>query len=57
VVGAGQGGRNQELAAAAAEALAGFPAPAVVASFGTDGIDGMSDVVVLLAGRPAGRRL
>jgi glycerate-2-kinase len=57
VVGAGQGGRNQELAVAAAEALAGFPAPAVVASFGTDGIDGMSDVVVLLAGRPAGRRL
>jgi glycerate 2-kinase len=43
VVGAGQGGRNQELAVAAAEALAGFPVPAAVASFGTDGIDGMSD--------------
>jgi hydroxypyruvate reductase len=28
---------------AASEALAGFPAPAVVASFGTDGIDGASD--------------
>jgi glycerate 2-kinase len=43
VVGAGQGGRNQELAVSAAEALAGFPVPAAVASFGTDGIDGMSD--------------
>jgi hydroxypyruvate reductase len=43
VVGAGQGGRNQEMAVAAAERLAGFPAPAVVAAFGTDGIDGMSD--------------
>jgi hydroxypyruvate reductase len=43
VVGSGQGGRNQEMAVSAAEALAGFPAPAVVASFGTDGIDGMSD--------------
>lgn len=43
VRGAGQGGRNQELAVAASEALAGFPAPAVVASFGTDGIDGASD--------------
>jgi hydroxypyruvate reductase len=31
VSGAGRGGRNQELAVAAAEALAGFPAPAVVA--------------------------
>jgi hydroxypyruvate reductase len=43
VSGAGRGGRNQELAVAAAEALAGFGAPAVVASFGTDGIDGASD--------------
>jgi glycerate 2-kinase len=43
VRGAGQGGRNQELAVAAAEGLAGFPGPAVVASFGTDGIDGASD--------------
>jgi glycerate 2-kinase len=43
VRGPGQGGRNQELAVAASEALAGFPAPAVVASFGTDGIDGASD--------------
>lgn len=43
VRGGGQGGRNQELAVAAAEALVGFPGPAVVASFGTDGIDGQSD--------------
>jgi hydroxypyruvate reductase len=43
VRGHGQGGRNQELAVAAARALEGFPVPAVVASFGTDGIDGASD--------------
>ncbi len=43
VSGTGRGGRNQELAVAAAEALSGFPTPAVVASFGTDGIDGASD--------------
>jgi hydroxypyruvate reductase len=43
VQGDGQGGRNQELAVAAAQALAGFPVPAVVASLATDGIDGASD--------------
>jgi hydroxypyruvate reductase len=43
VRGHGQGGRNQELAVAAAVALEGFPAPAVVASLATDGIDGASD--------------
>jgi hydroxypyruvate reductase len=43
VEGDGQGGRNQELATAAATALDGFPAPAVVASLATDGIDGASD--------------
>jgi len=43
VRGAGRGGRNQELAVAAAEALEGFPGPAVVASLATDGIDGASD--------------
>ena len=43
VQGNGQGGRNQELAVAAAQALAGFPVPAVVASLATDGIDGASD--------------
>ena len=43
VRGDGQGGRNQELAVAAAQALDGFPVPAVVASLATDGIDGASD--------------
>jgi hydroxypyruvate reductase len=43
VRGRGQGGRNQELAVAAAAALEGFPTGAVIASLATDGIDGMSD--------------
>jgi glycerate-2-kinase len=43
VRGHGQGGRNQELAVAAAQALEGFPVPAVVASLATDGVDGASD--------------
>jgi hydroxypyruvate reductase len=43
VRGHGQGGRNQELAVAAAQCLAGFPVPAVVASLATDGVDGASD--------------
>jgi hydroxypyruvate reductase len=43
VRGDGQGGRNQEIAVAAARALHGFPSPAVVASLATDGVDGASD--------------
>jgi hydroxypyruvate reductase len=43
VRGQGQGGRNQELAVAAAEPLEAFPVPAVLASLATDGIDGNSD--------------
>lgn len=43
VRGKGRGGRNQELAVAAADALAGFPTPAVVAALATDGIDGRSE--------------
>jgi hydroxypyruvate reductase len=43
VRGDGRGGRNQELAVAAAEPLAAFPGPALVASLATDGIDGMSE--------------
>jgi hydroxypyruvate reductase len=43
VRGSGRGGRNQELAVAAAASLAGFPVPAVVASLATDGIDGPTD--------------
>lgn len=41
--GDGQGGRNQELAVAAAQPLSDFPVPAVLASLATDGIDGTSD--------------
>lgn len=43
VRGDGQGGRNQELAVAAAQALDGFPVPAVAAFLATDGVDGASD--------------
>jgi len=43
VTGTGKGGRNQELALALVEPLAGLPAAAVVASVGTDGIDGPTD--------------
>ena len=43
VRGEGQGGRNQEMAVAAAEALAGFPVPALAAFLATDGVDGASD--------------
>ncbi len=43
VRGRGQGGRNQELAVAAALALEGFCAPAAVACLATDGTDGASD--------------
>jgi glycerate-2-kinase len=43
VRGDGQGGRNQEIAVAAAQALDGFPVPAVVASLATDGVDGASE--------------
>jgi hydroxypyruvate reductase len=40
VRGEGLGGRNQELAVAAAALLSGFPAPAVLAALATDGRDG-----------------
>ncbi len=43
VRGEGHGGRNQELVVAAAEALAEFPVPAVVAALATDGVDGASE--------------
>jgi glycerate 2-kinase len=43
VVGTGIGGRNQELAAAAAEVLAETTRPVVLASIGTDGVDGPTD--------------
>jgi hydroxypyruvate reductase len=43
VTGGGRGGRNQEFALAAAEPLALLGMPAIVASVGTDGIDGPTD--------------
>ena len=43
VLGAGKGGRNQEFALAAAAPLAALQVPAVIASAGTDGIDGPTD--------------
>jgi glycerate-2-kinase len=43
VTGHGLGGRNQEFALAAATGIASFGRPAVLASAGTDGIDGPTD--------------
>jgi glycerate 2-kinase len=43
VTGGGRGGRNQEFALAAAEPLALLGTPAILASVGTDGIDGPTD--------------
>ena len=43
VTGDGLGGRNQEFALAAATGIASFGRPAVLASAGTDGIDGPTD--------------
>lgn len=43
VTGRGRGGRNQELALAAAEVLAGSSLRVAAASVGTDGIDGPTD--------------
>ena len=43
VTGNGLGGRNQEFALAAVPEMASFGRPAVLASAGTDGIDGPTD--------------
>jgi glycerate 2-kinase len=43
ITGRGKGGRNQEVALAAAMALAGDPGGALAASFATDGVDGPTD--------------
>ena len=44
VTGSGAGGRNLELALAAAALIASMPGPVAAASIGTDGIDGTSGV-------------
>jgi len=49
VTGRGRGGRNQEFALAAADLLAATAGPAVVASVGTDGIDGPTDAAGAIA--------
>ena len=49
VTGRGKGGRNQEFALAAAEPLARADGPAILASVGTDGVDGPTDAAGALA--------
>ena len=49
VAGTGRGGRNQELALAAAEVIAGAGAPIWLASIGTDGVDGPTDAAGAIA--------
>ncbi len=49
VTGHGTGGRNQEFALAAADALASIAAPAALGSAGTDGIDGPTDAAGAIA--------
>lgn len=49
VTGSGRGGRNQEFALAAATALAGHSGVAMVASVGTDGVDGPTDAAGAVA--------
>lgn len=49
VRGGGVGGRNQELVLAAAIALDGFDRPLVIASVGTDGVDGPTPAAGALA--------
>jgi hydroxypyruvate reductase len=49
VIGAGRGGRNQELTLAAAAGLSRLQRPAVLASVGTDGVDGPTDAAGAIA--------
>jgi glycerate-2-kinase len=56
VVGTGKGGRNQELALALAAPLAALPLPVVVASVGTDGIDGPTDAAGAMVDRTTADR-
>jgi glycerate 2-kinase len=56
VTGGGLGGRNQEFALAAAEPLALLGTPAIVASVGTDGIDGPTDAAGACADSTTAKR-
>jgi glycerate 2-kinase len=49
VIGSGRGGRNQEFALAAAPVLGRLQRPAVLASVGTDGVDGPTDAAGAVA--------
>jgi glycerate 2-kinase len=49
IAGNGKGGRNQEFALQCVRQLAGFSAPCVVASIGTDGTDGPTDAAGAIA--------
>ncbi len=51
VLGEGRGGRNQEMAVAAADLLASFPVEAVAAFLATDGVDGASEAAGGVADR------
>jgi glycerate 2-kinase len=51
VTGSGKGGRNQEFALAAAPLLSTLDAPAILASAGTDGVDGPTDAAGAIADR------
>jgi hydroxypyruvate reductase len=51
VLGDGRGGRNQEMAVAAADLLASFPVEAVAAFLATDGVDGASEAAGGVADR------
>lgn len=56
VTGGGRGGRSQELALAAAETLGRLGAEAVLASVGTDGVDGPTDAAGALVDSATLRR-
>jgi glycerate 2-kinase len=56
LAGKGRGGRNQEFVLAAIERLDAFDALAVLASAGTDGLDGPTDAAGALADTETARR-
>lgn len=56
VVGGGKGGRNQELALSVVEPLASVGAPLLLASVGTDGVDGPTDAAGAIVDAGTARR-